>query len=58
MIGNDDNGRSAKLFDLLLNNQYITYDRIIVNAFSNYFVKVGRSPVKKNILSLYFMFKH
>ena len=51
IIGKDDNRRSIHHIDFLLNNQYISDDGIIANAFNNYFVNVGSSLVKKNIRS-------
>ena len=35
------------IIDFLLNNQYISDDGIVANAFNNYFINVGSSVAKK-----------
>ena len=50
IIGKDDNRSCTQHNDFLLNNQYISDDTIIANAFNNYFISVGRS-LAKNIRS-------
>ena len=48
IIRKDDNGRPIHHIDFVLNNQYISDDGIIANAFNNYFINVG-SSLAKNI---------
>ena len=50
IIGKDDNRSCTQHNDFLLNNQYISDDTIIANAFNNYFISVGTS-LAKNIRS-------
>ena len=50
IIGKDDNRSCTQHNDFLLNNQYISDDTIIANAFNTYFISVGRS-LAKNIRS-------
>ena len=50
IIGKDDNRRPIHHIDFLLNNQYISDDWIIANAFIDYFINVG-SSLAKNIRS-------
>ena len=50
IIGKVDHRRPIHHIDFLLNNQYISDDGIIANAFNNYFINVG-SSLAKNIRS-------
>ena len=43
IVEKEDNQCSVKNIDFLINNQYISYSKVIANAFNMYFINVGSS---------------